>query len=455
LIETVFRAIFRVCCLLLLFGFGSLASGTECLVSSKVQPKPIRRPVVFNIPSGLIGYSVSNYEGWVFRQTEGWKRVALQVDEKNSDGSYVLEEGLPFTKGTDNGISDQNDEISFRGRDLGESFNGASSLKAAPIDRFVAYQAVHVCLGGEYRGSLMLGVSKKVDPWPFTPIYKFKTKQVDTYRYRYLFHRSHPMLLGNVWIVDRGKEQLAFSESVFAMPIRPNYWFLPNTEVSHADFVSEIECWQNGPVRSIVAIGAKMSRFFSLFKLHLFSELIFYEDFFQIPTRIEMIFDAHKYLEFGSGLGYRIGFPESNSWQVQTNLTQFPETVDYFQKDPKTGQQIVKKTAYDISPEGEYFASGSRGQNSFKIKVQVEQKAAKLVPPPFIRVGTSDPSQTMKKTWPWVEGPLPNLSLFLDISQVSKGQYDFALDLMLSDQANDQFEDFKSLTISARSVGPE
>ncbi|MCX6116419.1 MAG: hypothetical protein NT027_02670, partial [Proteobacteria bacterium] len=122
---------------------------------------------------------------------------------------------------------------------------------------------------------------------------------MSTTSYHYKFNRKKPMLVGEVFLKSGGIEHPVFSDSTFVMPIIPDFWLFPGIKFDESDFESEIECWKAGPVRSIVAVGAKMAKFFSIVKLHLFSELVFYDDFFQIPTHIEMIFNANDYLDFG------------------------------------------------------------------------------------------------------------------------------------------------------------
>ena len=265
-----------------------------------------------------------------------------------------------------------------------------------------------------------------------------RLKQIVTGTYRYDFNQKMPMLVGSVFLKSGGHEYPVFENSTFFMPIVPSLWILPTSKFGESDFSSEIECWRSGPVRSIVAVGAKMKKFFSLIQLHLFSELIFYEDFFKIPTQIEMIFDANRFLDYGSGIAYVLRFPPGGDWSLSSNLQDLPPNSHLGGADGRP-----KQTASQIAPDGVFRAWGSRREGSFLAQVRVDPKAAGLVPPPFLVRQNMFDQVPWRNGWPWLKGTYGNLGVFLDISMVRKGNYDFALDLMLSPRANDEFTDFR------------
>ena len=424
-----------------LFALGLIAISYQKAFSACIpnsEPVGYRFPVVLQVPPAFFGTNVGDFEAWSFQKNQ-WKQIAIQVDERNSEGSYVLEHGQPFTKDTDNGFVDANDELSILGRQLGDLFEKAK-VPFHIVKRLEKLQRLDVCVDESYVGSVLIGASVSTTAKvSWKPIYDHANQRVDTPAYRYDFNRTKPMLVGNVFLKSGGKEWPVFADSTFIMPIIPKIWILPGTTVDESDFQSEIECWRSGPVRSIVAVGAKMKKFFSLVQLHLFSELVFYEDFFQIPTQIEMIFDATSFLDFGSGLAYVLRFPPGGSWKISSNLAELPPTT----KDLSRGKNQLVQTAEQVSPNGEFRAWGSRDEGSFLAQVHVDSKALGLVPPPFLVRESMFDAAPWKNGWGWLRGIKGNLGVFLDISRVRKGTYDFTLDLMLSHQANDGFTDFR------------
>jgi hypothetical protein len=114
-----------------------------------------------------------------------------------------------------------------------------------------------------------------------------------------------------------GKWEKAFTESNFRMPLVLPWW-APDVTLKDAHFMSEIESWRTGPVRTIIAVGVKFRSFLSVLNLHLFSELVFWKNRFDIPTVIEFVFDPSSYLQRGSGLFYSLKLPLD--WNLSTNL---------------------------------------------------------------------------------------------------------------------------------------
>lgn len=415
-----------------------IAGEARALCVPKIPSRGYRFPVVLKVPEGLTGYDVDRFEAWSFRSNK-WQQMAVQIDEINRDRSYVLEEGIPYTRDTGTGRTKLVDEISFKGTELGEDFP-SDKIPKDIRDRFNTFRRLDVCATNEvYLGSIIVGptkvVSKKLD---WKPFFDRGKRTVLTSAYRYVFGEKRPMLIGDVFLKSGGKEYPVFSDSTFFMPIYPAFWLLPGIKFDETDFDSEIECWRSGPVRSIVAVGAKMKKFFSIVNLHLFSELVFYEDFFQIPTQIEMTFDADKYLNYGSGLAYILRYPSGAKWDVSSNFDVLPKSPDDLEAKP--GRPV--KTAQDQSPDGIFRAWGSSPEGSFLAQVRVDQKAIAEVPPPYLVREAMFDQKPWKTEWRWLKDTHGNLGVYLDISQVHKGLYDFFLDLMLSPRPNDAFQDF-------------
>lgn len=417
---------------------GFMSSAASALCVAKNPARGYRFPVVLKIPEGLLGYDVARFEAWSFRAGK-WQQIAVQIDEVNRDHSYVLEEGIPYTRDTGTGLTKAVDEISFKGIELGENFTNDKIPKDVR-DRFETFRRLDICATNEvYLGSVVAGstkgVAKKLD---WKPLFDRSKRTVATSAYRYVFGEKRPMLIGDVFLKSGGAEYPVFADSTFFMPMSPAFWLLPGIKFDESDFDSEIECWRSGPVRSIVAVGAKMKKFFSIVNLHLFSELVFYEDFFQIPTQIEMTFDADKYLDYGSGLAYILRYPQGTKWDVSSNFDVLPNSPDDL--EGKSGKPV--KTAREQSPEGVFRAWGTSPEGSFLAQVRVDQKATADVPPPFLVREAMFDQKPWKTEWRWLKDTRGNLGVYLDISQVHKGLYDFFLDLMLSPRSGDTFQDF-------------
>jgi|694.fasta_scaffold146791_3 hypothetical protein len=399
---------------------------------------PSRFPVVFKPHSKLHGARAVKLEAWKY-QAKKWARVPLQVDEVDSDGSYVLEEGLPYTKYNDDGFIDANDELSLHARSLGESFT-TKQLSKQLLVTLSRWARVDFCSSHKlYLGSILVGESKDVvAPLSFKPLFSRQSAEVETSKYHYRFRQDQPMLIGDVKLKTTTGEKNVFSGSSFLMPLIPKFFLFPTFHFGEDDFRSEIESWRSGPVRSIVAVGAKMRKFFSVLDLHLFSELVFYEDFFQIPTQIEFIFDPSRYLKRGSGLAYILSYPPDLEWKLESNLEPLPRSG--IEEGP------LRKTAYEHSPQGIFGVRGSSSIGSFAANVRVDEKALSQAPPPYLANRDAFTSEEFKRAWPWLGKSKGSLGVFIEISGVKTGRYDFALDVALSNQAHDEFADFQTVS---------
>ncbi len=397
-----------------------------------------RFPVVLKGQAWLKGRPINRIEAWSVKSGR-WSKIPLQIDEVNLEGSYVLEGGLPFTSNSDDGIYDSNDELSIKGTSIGESFTSHKVPVHLRKD-FKDFARVDFC--GEkdgYLGSIFLGelTAPKISE-PVKPLFDPATGVVESSKYKYIFRKEQPMLIGDVLIMTGSGPKQVFAGSSFVMPLLPRLFLFPSMYFGEQDFTSEVESWRTGPIRSIVAVGAKMRRFFGMVNLHLFSELVFYEDYFQIPTQIEFIFDPSRFLNRGSGLSYILKYPEDSNWTLTSNLDPLPPS------GPVEGS--LKKTAYDQSPSGIYSVLGHSELGSFMANVRVDSKALKLAPPPYLALDKDFANQELQSRWPWLKKSSGSLAVFIDISGVKRGLYDFALDVALSNQADDGFTDFQAVS---------
>ena len=374
----------------------------------------------------LYGVPIDRVLAYQWRASK-WTAVTIQIDERNRRGDYVLDGGQPFTKGTDDGQLDENDEVVVRVQDLGDNF-GDAQLKRLNLGAPSRRWKLAVSRPKQTLGYLLIveSIVRVAQAGRGAVFFDAATKQLETLRYQYRFRSEQAALLGDVRVQHEGKWRSVFASSEFQLIMRLPWW-LPNFSLTQDNFTSEIESWQNGPIRSIVAVGVKFRKFLALFNFHMFSELVFYESNFQIPTVIEFKFDPSRYLKPGSGLAYTIRFANDDDWAIQTNLVDLPT------KEPES-LTANDKTAADVLP---LHARGKSRYESFLVRVRVDPDAARQVPPPYVIRGPIFGDQEHRKAWPWLAEMSGDLGIFIDFSSVRQGSYDFGLDLFLGSKADE------------------
>ena len=407
---------------------GAPARGETCAGPRVAFPYPI----VIKGPKVAGAYRVKSFVAWVWRGG-AWAKIPLQVEEVNAKGDYVLSGGLPFTKGSDDGWIDANDELVVDGLELGDDFTDANVPDAMAKTAYGSWK-VGFCKGASRLGFVLVQ-SLKVDPPAWSGkgavVFDEKKGEINTELYRYKFQDSNPVLLGEVALKHDGHEASVIQSSKFLMPLKTPF-FLPDLTFQDKDFTSSIESWQAGPLRTIVAVGVKYTAFLSVFKLHLFSELVFYRNRFVIPTVIEFVFDPSKYLSPGSGLAYALKFPPGRGWKVESNLAPLPA---------KDAALVVEKGPKADSTEV-FRARGSSPDGAFLVQVRVDEKARREVPPPFLIQAADFVSKQQQEHWPWLEDIAGDLGVFLDFSRIKQGIYNFGLDLLLATKADEFFTDY-------------
>lgn len=404
---------------------------------------PFAYPIVLKGPPSLFGTRVTNLSAWVWRDGK-WGEAPVQVEEVNHRGDYVLDGGLPFTKDSDDGLFDANDEVVLDGAELGDDFR-PEEVPPEVAAGVVQSWKVSFCRGDASSGHLLLQSRHRPKPWTGTAAVRFDQAkaEIETSAYRYVFNPKSPALLGEVRFRGAGGERGVIRNSKFMMPLKTPFW-MPDLTFRDDDFTSAVESWQSGPVRTIVAVGVKYSAFLSLFKLHLFSELVFYRNRFVIPTVIEFIFDPSSHLKPGSGVAYSLSFPEGRGWQIDGNLTPLPaESPDAVVGSGKTAAATETFVARGHGPDGAFLA-----------QVRVDAKARAMVPPPFLIRAEQFQSEAHQKHWPWLKDLPGDLGVFLDFSRVHRGIYDFGLDLILAPKADETFTDYGPVDTSWQHLPP-
>ena len=395
-----------------------------------------RYPIILKGRLPIIGQKITSLRAYSFKN-KTWHPIPMQIEEINSIGDYVLEGGLPFTKDTDDGFFDANDEVVLKGNDLGDSFSETDVLefKKNEVSRMWGINFSHEKT--RFGSVLIVSWNKAAtnqDTPSFSPVVTFDEKEgfINSPLYHYQFRHKNPVLLGEVVLRTKTDEHfIVFEKSAFKMIFNLPWW-MPNFSLKDSDFESSIESWQVGPIRTIVAVGVKFKSFLSIFNFHMFSELVFYENMFQIPTVIEFSYDPSQYLQAGSGLAYSITLPLGKDWMLDTNLMDLPELAPQ-----ETLEKI--KTAADTPF---FYATGRRAEGSFLVKVRVDERARNLVPPPFLIRKSMFGKEPWVSARHWFKDFSGDLGLFLDISNVKKGTYDFGLDLFLSSKADEHFQDY-------------
>jgi hypothetical protein len=391
-------------------------------------------PIVLAGPAQLHGVAVDTIRAVAFKNGT-WVDIPIQVEEVNAAGDYVLEGGQPFTRNTDDGSFDDKDEVALMGEDLGDDF----AIEDVPDDikqRALRSWKIKFCRGGKLAGHMLLQtqyVTYNANPRSYVT-YDGGQLLVGSDLYEYKFHPKNPVLLGEVALKKDGKKISVIESSQFLMPLRTPF-FMPDMVLKDSDFTSTIESWQSGPVRTIIAVGVKYTSFLSLFKLHLFSELVFYRNRFVIPTKIEFIFSPRSLLKPGSGVSYVLKLPAEQGWKFESNLAAFPDMSpdEYMKSGPKA---LAQEKFYAI-------ASGRDG--SLIASVSVDETARAMVPMPLMLKAADFAADKNKKDWSWMARQNGDLGVFIDFSNVEKGLYNFGLDLLLSTRADERFTDYGSV----------
>ncbi len=414
--------------LILVAGIGSvsIAMGAESTAPYHAAAclGPVERatgPLVMRGAAPFLGWRTNGIGAFVFRQdTKSWAPIPVQVDEVNARGDFVLEGGQPFTANTDDGFVDENDELVLMLDDLGDVFT--AEQVTSELTKGAAFaQKLVACADGVVLGhALIVGYLSPGAATTFAPAVAFdpEAASVRTQHYFYQFSRENASTLGQVDLFDGKEYRPAILRGGFLMPMRTR-WYLPNWVLTDADVRSEIESWRIGPVRSIVAVGAKFKGFLSLLDLHLFSELIFYPRSLRIPTVVEFVFSPRKHLQAGSGVAYALEFVDPAQWTITSNLPDLPQQPG-----------LAKHRAKDVAPA--FHATGRRDPHSVHIDVRVDDRALVEVPPPYLLQKEALADARMAQNWPWLRRIDGDLAVFVDISALDAGVYDFGLDLTLA-----------------------
>jgi len=402
----------------------------SCSLLAKAKVRvPYPFAVVLTGSVSLMGQPIDSLAAYAFDGSR-WRRVACQVDERNRRGDYVLSEGLPYTSRSDDRLFDRNDEVALWGTDFGAPFTSKQidkKLREGWKDFW------HISLNSDlgYHGDLLIvrersnNVQNSIKNMVYFDPLK---KEITSSEYYYRFKDAKAALLGDLSVNVGGKRLPVIKRSQFTMNFELP-WYLPDFSLNDDNFSSEIESWQVGPVRAIVAVGVKFRNFLKMFNFHMFSELVFYQNSFRIPTIVEFPIDPSRHFQLGTGIAYTIDFSDEQHMSFNSNLKYLPAN------GPKAYIEGGGELA-DTSPY--YYIDGRFGEKLLLMKVEVDPKAAKTSMPPFLIRQQSFVDKNLIKQWPWLDGMSGEVGAFIDISRVHKGSYDFSLDIFLSPEANEK-----------------
>lgn len=411
--------------LVLLVSITWLASAgpASALVCQTIPEKaPSRAPGTFTVPvRGLRAYLTNG---------KVWKRASIQIDERDGNGDYVLEHGLPFTADGGDSRFNNKDELVI---ELPENFSEAQSFTdpaamawlrklqketirgIIPAEKSVKAWRVDLTAGSKTAQVLFVTGLPVVD-LPDAVAFNPELQTIQTAAYRYRFNEQNPAAMGRLEIPSGSEKKDDFitihQEGSFAIWLKPP-WGFPVISKSNKDLAGAIESWRSGPIRTIVAVGSKYSAFWSLVKAHLFSELVFYRSRFQIPSVVDIPFSPDKLLGSGSGFAYGLQL----SGQVTPKLERTGDGPARVSVEHPAGLVLSATLDRDLARSGTLPHVWQAGEPDDKSGI----------PGDVIR---------------WFRKNAVTTGFFVDISRMDRGRYDFSLDLESRGKANQDHTDF-------------
>jgi len=390
-----------------------------------------RFPVVVTHLSEIYHLDISKLSAFSFKN-DTWTEIPIQLDERNLSNNFVLDQGLPYTKNSDDWIVDQNDEMVLNGADFGEDFY-LSQISPAILEKSRKLWKLSYCSRFYHFGSILLIYREKLfRVRSFSPVvhYVSREKIITTPYYEYKFTRGNPILMGEVQLKTASGFRKVINSGYLQVNLRYPLllgWikWITGHVITSDQLESVIESWQTGPIRTIIAIGVKIKDIFPFMDLHLFSEIIFYQNFLQIPTKIKMPVNFSTFFAPGTGVIYTIRFPKKHIWKVTSNIKTLPMI---------SPEELVGAGRH-LEDEKLFYVKGSHDKSNFLFKVRVTLPAHEKLLPPYLIVKDMFRRQIWENQWPWLGQLDGDFGLYIDFSMMTHHQYEFALDLYLSPDA--------------------
>jgi len=281
--------------LLLLF-FQETFAGAEKIstISVKHSHLPSALPVVIEVGglASLTGIPVRKIRLAVYTGTE-LAQIPFQIDQKDDNGLYVIEEGPGKTK-VGNNYLDDNDEIAFMAFDAGEeiktgAYGDSSIIARIKVEDTDSKNVKWIYILNDE------GVEASVEDYI---IYDAEGDSVKTDIYALGFSNDTPFLVDELkWA---GPVKGEWSENVvdtMKLKQQGKLFGVFDFKRNHRDYTSELIAVKDGPIRVIRRTSNKVRILWTLKSPEVLIDYIIHKSGFQmdividIPFRIGLVFD--------------------------------------------------------------------------------------------------------------------------------------------------------------------
>lgn len=305
----------------------------------------------------------------LFRSDSKGNAIAIpfQIDEKDHFGDYILDQGLRPNKKFTNGIFDFQDELSFMGNDVGEVKVPTKWRNKPPI----LYEIlIHK---GSKKGAVYAGIYFKNRPAKNAKqyvVFDRKRNLIKTSKYNYHFNPQNYLVVKGLDIHSKQNKKVQTksvvqSSSVF---LKADLKYFLTFAINHNDFISELEAYKVGPVRTLARLNFKYRILKLNFDLGMFTEVSFFSNALELPAVIENPLDGKKSLNKGSFFYYGFNLNENPKLaKVSSNMEHYKTAsfFDFLNKKPKSQTYWIKLTSpsfgvyAEMSPSAKMLRSGN------------------------------------------------------------------------------------------------
>ena len=398
-------------------------------------------------------------------------QIPFQIDEVNSNGDYVLNEGGTVTAGTGNGVFDLRDELAFMGDDVGAVKEPASfgdyptpnALYEIRMD-YPALKRPRQQGDGRYApetarpnaGAVYVGVYFNKPPPLLEKTYVvFNRERAEmlTSRYRYRFDPRNWLVAKSVDMVTRSsnsslngqKESVAdkkrfinlLDSTTFFM--RADLKYFLTLEANHRSIESQLEAYKRGPIRTIVRITFHYEFLKLNFELGMYTEVSFFSNAVHLPAILYNPIEGSESLNRGSGFYYGLALAENPAvFDIKTNMPSYKAKGFFdFLKAREAAEDL-----YWIS------ATGRDRMLYLEIAPSTQMREAGAIPR-FYQEDLAGPKLTQRSNdtaKPLGAAPV-NLALHFDMQRFAKGEHDMAFRLFFENRFDEQtLATFKNLS---------
>ncbi len=216
--------------------------------------------------------------------------VPFQIDEKDAQNNYVLEQGSDKGKDDAPGVLDANDELVFMAWDAGDQI----SLKEFP-QGVLEHSEIEVrdpeTKEEAYVYLLLFDAPPSLSDADYVK-YKTETEEVDAFYYGVKFSEDAPLVFDSMYL----KKQIGGDEknTIDRLKIRFTGKLILGLRVSknEEDFKTELLAYKDGPVRVIRRTKSEVV-FYGIFKSpSAVGNELFYGNYFYFPFVVDFPFDV-------------------------------------------------------------------------------------------------------------------------------------------------------------------